>query len=207
MSGAEHWDAAHRGRDEAALTWFSERPEPSVSLVLAFAGPGNAVIDVGGGASRLVDALLAEGFSDLTVLDLSDTALGMARTRLGDRAAGVCWLHEDVTVWRPGRRYDLWHDRAVFHFLTSPADRMAYVDAMSEAVAGGGHVVLSTFADDGPERCSGLEVARYAPEALAGEIEAIAPGVFRPVRAQRHAHVTPGGAMQRFQTSVFRKCD
>lgn len=199
-----HWDAVYQGRGETAVSWFSERPEPSLSLVLEFSGPGDPVIDVGGGASRLVDALLAEGYADLTVLDLSGAALDIARTRLGARAAKVRWLHGDATVWRPVRRYGLWHDRAVFHFLTSPADRKAYVEAMAGAVAGGGHAIISTFADDGPERCSGLEVVRYAPETLAAEIEAIAPGAFRPVRALRHAHVTPGGATQRFQTSVFR---
>ncbi len=205
MSDARHWDGVYGNRGEEELTWFEARPEPSFSLVSGLAGPEDAVLDVGGGASRLVDALLEAGYRDLTVLDLSARAIGVARARLGARAEAVTWVVADVTRWHPARHYRLWHDRAVFHFLTGEGDRAACVAAMAAAVAPGGHAVIATFADDGPERCSGLPVVRYAPEALAAELERHAPGVFRAERSLRHDHVTPRGAVQKFQTSVFRR--
>lgn len=203
MSGAGHWDKTYGARGEAELSWFTALPEPSLSLVTEFAAPDAALVDIGGGASRLVDALLDRGFADLTVLDLSQAAVDVARERLGGRADTVRWIVGDVTDWRPDRRYLLWHDRAAFHFLTDVADRAAYVGVLQSALAVGGHAILSTFADDGPERCSGLPVMRYAPEILAAELQAHAPGQFETMHALRHDHTTPGGATQRFQTSVF----
>ncbi|MGC9370546.1 MAG: class I SAM-dependent methyltransferase [Paracoccaceae bacterium] len=200
-----HWDAAYEGRGEEALSWFQARPEPSLSLITEHAAPAGAVLDVGGGASLLPDALLEAGYVDLTVLDLSQVALSAAQARLGARADKVHWICDDVTDWVPGRGYDLWHDRAVFHFLTAPAERTAYVNTLVAALRPGGVAIIATFAPDGPETCSGLPVQRYSPEALAQTLEAIAPGVFRPMGAQTHAHETPTGGCQSYQVSLFRR--
>jgi SAM-dependent methyltransferase len=202
---ATHWDAVYRDRLETALTWFEAEPELSMELIRRNAGRGDAVLDVGGGASRLPDLLLAAGYGDIAVLDLSAAALGVSKARLGMDAGRIEWLVADVTAWAPHRRYRLWHDRAVFHFLTSTGAQDAYLRVMWDALAPGGHAIIATFAEDGPEMCSGLPVVRYAPDALAARIEAALPGRFDPVEAQRHVHVTPLGREQRFQVSVFRR--
>jgi len=201
----EHWNEVYEAREETALTWFEAEPTLSLALIEACSGPGDAIIDIGGGASRLVDALVADGYRAVTVLDVSQAALRQSRNRLGLRADAVTWIEADIAQWRPENAYAVWHDRAVFHFLTEPADRAAYVAAMSAAVLPGGTAIIATFAEDGPERCSGLPVVRYAPADLAATIEALAPGVFEPLEAQRHEHATPKGARQMFQVSVFRK--
>jgi trans-aconitate methyltransferase len=200
---AAHWDAAYGERAEEALTWFQARPEPSLSLIAQHAAPGAAVLDVGGGAARLADALLQAGYSDLTVLDLSRVALAAAQARLGERAGAVQWIRADVTEWGPQRAYDLWHDRAVFHFLAEEAERAAYVRTLLAALKPGGVVIISTFAPDGPEACSGLPVRRYSPQTLAETLQALAPGAFQPIGAQAHAHETPTGRSQSFQASLF----
>jgi SAM-dependent methyltransferase len=206
MAGAEdHWDAVYAARAPEALTWFEEVPEVSLALIRRYGATDAPVIDVGGGASHLPGALLVEGVEAVTVLDLSAAALGVSRARLGSAASRVRWVAGDVTRWMPDRAYGLWHDRAVFHFLTDPADQDAYVNVMRRAVAPSGHAIIATFAEDGPERCSNLPVQRYAPEALADRLERAAPGVFLPVEAQRHVHVTPMGREQAFQVSVFRR--
>lgn len=205
MTGAAHWNRVYKARGAQGVSWFADRPEPSLSLLRDLSAPGDAIVDIGGGASRLVDELLEAGYCDLTVLDLSRAALAAARARLGPRAGDVHWIVADVTRWQPVRRYRLWHDRAAFHFLTDAAAWAAYVAVLGRALAPGSHAVIATFADDGPDRCSGLPVMRYAPEALAEELERHAPGDFVPVRALRHAHRTPDGVEQSFQTSVFRR--
>jgi SAM-dependent methyltransferase len=203
----EHWNAVYGARQEQALTWFEAEPALSLELIAAHAQPGEAILDVGGGASRLVDALLDRGCERPAVLDVSQAALDASRARLGARAAKVDWIVADITRWRPDRSFGLWHDRAVFHFLTDPADRAAYVAAMTAALRPGGTAIVMTFAEDGPETCSGLPVVRYAPESLAAEIERLAPGAFRPIAARRHLHLTPKGNRQSFQASVFRRAD
>lgn len=206
MAGAEdHWDAVYTGRAPEALTWFEEVPEVSLALIRSYGAKDAPIIDVGGGASHLPDALLAEGFEAVTVLDLSPAALELSKTRLGAAASRVRWVAGDVTRWVPDRAYGLWHDRAVFHFLTDPAGQDAYVDVMRRAVAPGGHAIIATFAEDGPERCSNLPVQRYSPEALAARLQRAAPGVFAPLEAQRLVHVTPMGRRQAFQVSVFAR--
>lgn len=159
------------------------------------------MIDIGGGTSRLAAALLARGLRDVTVLDLSQAALDAARARLGTGGDGVTWIAADVTRWTPTRRYDLWHDRAAFHFLVDPADRAAYLVRLDRALVPGGHALIATFALDGPERCSGLPVVRYSPETLA---QVLGPR-FTPVARRLHDHLTPRGALQKFQFSLFRK--
>ena len=201
----DHWDRAYAGAEETALSWFEAVPQQSLDAILRHLPVGAAMIDVGGGLSRLAEALLDAGPGPLAVLDLSREALVRARERLGARAGEITWIAADVTRWQPDRRYALWHDRAVFHFLTAPADRAAYVRTMDAALEPGGVAVIATFDANGPERCSGLPVQRYAPEALAERLEALAPGRFIPLEARHFAHVTPKGVVQRFQQSVFRK--
>jgi trans-aconitate methyltransferase len=195
-----HWQNVYATKAEKEVSWFQESPAPSLDLIAATGIRSDAdIIDVGGGASRLVDSLLEKGFSRVTVLDLSANALDEAKKRLGRRADGIDWIAADVTVWEPSRKYDLWHDRAAFHFLTEAADRDAYVVRLKKAVRAGGHVIIATFAPDGPEKCSGLPIVRYDPEAVAS---ALGPE-FDLIDSRRHDHVTPGGNTQRFQFSRF----
>ncbi len=200
MDRKQHWEQVYRQKPDETLSWFQPRPEISLDLIHA-AGlrKTEALIDVGGGASRLVDQLQAEGFTDLTVLDIAEQALIAARTRLGNSASQVHWIAADVTAWQPGRSYRLWHDRAVFHFLTDPAERAAYRKNLQAALTPGGTAIIASFAPDGPERCSGLPVQRYSPGTLAAEL---GPG-FRLITHRNEAHNTPTGKVQQFQYSVF----
>lgn len=202
---AAHWEQVYAARSDTALTWHQDVPRPSLDIITAHVSPGAAVIDVGGGTSRLVDALLDHGLGPVTVLDLSASALATSQARLGARARAVTWITADITNWAPTGRYALWHDRAVFHFLTDEDDRAAYLQRMDAALTQGGTAVLSTFADDGPERCSNLPVVRYAPETLAQTLDHHLPGRFTLTEARRHTHVTPKGNTQSFQTSIFRR--
>ena len=190
------------------MSWFQDAPQPSLDLVAAAAAsPAAGIVDVGGGASRLVDHLVARGFRDVTVVDLSEAALATARARLAAArpdGAGVAWVVADATTWRPARRFAVWHDRAAFHFLVEAADRAAYVARLAAALAPGGQAIIATFATfapDGPAACSGLPVMRYDAAGLA---RALGPA-FEPVHARRHLHVTPGGTTQAFQFGVFRR--
>jgi SAM-dependent methyltransferase len=203
--GQQHWDEVYGARSEDALTWFEATPPVSLELIREHLQPGESFIDIGAGASRLVDALLEEGFGLLTVLDLSAAALAVSRQRLGPRADDVAWIEADITTWQPERDYAVWHDRAVFHFLTGAEDRAGYACALAQALRPGGTAIIATFADDGPEMCSGLPVVRYAPEELAQELDRLLPGRFEMLDARRHMHITPKGNRQSFQYSVFRK--
>ena len=197
-----HWEKVYTTKAEDEVSWFQENPTTSLRLIRnAGASSDSRVIDIGGGASRLVDALLEQGFRALTVLDISASALETAKTRLGTAGSKVEWIVADATKWTPERSYDLWHDRAAFHFLTEPADRDAYIDRLRLAVAPGGQVIIGTFALDGPEKCSGLPVQRYDPESLAKTVGS----AFELVEHQDHRHVTPWGAAQSFQFSVLRR--
>lgn len=202
--GQEHWDEVYGARSEEKLTWFEAVPSTSLDLVRAHLRPGEPFIDIGAGASRLVDVLLEDGFGPLTVLDLSGAALAVSRQRLGSRGDDITWIEADITRWQPERDYAVWHDRAVFHFLTEANDRAGYARALSAALKPGGIAIVATFADDGPEMCSGLPVVRYAPEALAQEFDRLLPGRLEMLDATRHAHITPKGNTQSFQYSVFR---
>lgn len=204
-AGRKHWNDVYDRRDEAALTWFEASPDLSFDLVVRHLTPGASVLDVGGGASRLVDRLIAEGVGPVTVLDLSDAALAATKARLGEAGDVVSFVTADVTDWIPDRRFAVWHDRAAFHFLTDREDRAGYLRTLDRALTPGGAAIIATFADDGPETCSGLPVMRYAPEELADELERLAPGLLVPVEARRHTHVTPKGNRQQFQYSMFRR--
>jgi SAM-dependent methyltransferase len=188
---AEHWDG--RYADETAFSWFEPQALTSVDRIAAVADTSASVVDVGGGASRLVDALLARGHRDLTVIDISGAALARARERVG--VAPVSWVCADVREWHPDRAFDVWHDRAAYHFLVDPDDQQRYWRLVREALPAGGHVVLATFAADGPTMCSGLPVQRYDADALAA---AMGDG-FALVSADVLPHTTPGGAVQPFQ--------
>jgi ubiquinone/menaquinone biosynthesis C-methylase UbiE len=202
LSRRQHWEKVYATKGESEVSWFQQTPAPSLELIeLAGAIQGSAIIDIGGGASRLVDNLVSRRCRDLTVLDLSAAALDSARSRIGDNADGVTWITADVTTWEPSRTYDVWHDRAAFHFLTEPNDQQAYVARLRRALRVGGHAIIATFALDGPERCSGLMVSRYDANALAATLG----GGFELIDARRHDHTTPWGAVQKFQFSTFRR--
>jgi SAM-dependent methyltransferase len=194
---ARHWDDVYDRVGADRVSWYETDPAVSTELIAAAGDARGArvrsVVDVGGGASVLVDELLDAGIEDVTVLDLSAHALDVSRRRLGPRGDAVRWVNGDVRSWRPVRRFDLWHDRAVFHFLTEPAGRDAYRSVLREALEPRGHLVVGTFAADGPTRCSGLPVARYDAAALAAQF----PGM-RVVEERRVEHVTPAGAGQPF---------
>ncbi|MBX4906287.1 MULTISPECIES: class I SAM-dependent methyltransferase [Rhizobium] len=198
----EHWDEVYRTKGADSVSWYQPTPEPSLKAIDALQLPATAsLIDVGGGASSLVDRLIERGWSDLTVLDIAAPALDVAKVRLGDDAMRVTWLVADVTVWRSGRYYDVWHDRAVFHFLTAPEQRLAYRHALEAGTAPGSVVIFATFAPDGPERCSGLPVQRYDAAALEAEFST----AFTLERDWREEHTTPGGGRQSFQWCIFRR--
>ncbi|MGN1285221.1 MAG: class I SAM-dependent methyltransferase [Bradyrhizobium sp.] len=197
-----HWQTVYLTKGEQQVSWSQADPQPSLRLIESVApGRDASIIDVGGGASRLVDALLARGFHDLTVLDLSEAALASARERIGATGEAVRWVTDDATVWQPPRAFDIWHDRAAFHFLVEANDRAAYLDRLHRGVKAGGHAVIGTFALDGPEKCSGLPVQRYDAAALG---RAIGPA-FELIAHEAHRHVTPWGATQSFQFSVLRR--
>jgi SAM-dependent methyltransferase len=188
-----HWDAAYTARGADGVSWHEAEPRISLELIEALRIPRDAaVVDIGGGASQLVDRLVERGFSDLTVLDISASALAEVGSRLGDSL--VLRLHEDLLEWRPLRRYDLWHDRAVFHFLVTETERRRYLETLRAAVRPGGFLILATFALDGPEVCSGLPVCRYS----ADDLSHILGDSFHPLETRHEAHVTPRGSIQPF---------
>jgi 2-polyprenyl-3-methyl-5-hydroxy-6-metoxy-1,4-benzoquinol methylase len=197
-----HWNDAYAAKGEAGVSWFENAPSLSLELIRqAGAGPNSDIIDVGGGASRLVDVLLDGGLGRVTVLDIAPAAIEVAKARLGAAADAVEWIAADVTEWRPEHSYDIWHDRAAFHFLTEPEARQAYVERLDTALKPGGHAVIATFAPDGPERCSGLPVMRYDPAGLA-EVLGLS---FRLLDQRRHLHTTPWGSTQAFQFSLLKR--
>lgn len=190
-----HWDHVYETRAPEEVSWYQPSPERSLALIeRAGTGHDAAIIDVGGGASKLAGSLLDRGFTDVTVLDISENALTRAREQLGAGAERVRWIVADVTEAELPRRYDLWHDRAVFHFLVEEVDRERYRALLRASTGPGAHVIVATFALDGPERCSGLPVVRYSPEAL---LEALGPG-FSLIESDAEEHHTPSGAVQRF---------
>ena len=202
MKEGVHWDQVYRTKPTDAVSWYQSFPEPSIKALVELSVAATAsLIDVGGGASNLVDVLLRRGWSDVTVLDISDAALGVTRTRLGSDAEKVKWIAADIADWLPTRAYDVWHDRAVFHFLIDEAQRRGYRRALLEGTAQSSLVIMATFALEGPERCSGLPVRRYGPETLADEL---GPD-FRLLRHWDEDHRTPAGNIQAFNWCVFER--
>jgi trans-aconitate methyltransferase len=196
-----HWNRVYATRAVDAVSWYQAQPKISSELIAAANLPDDApIIDVGGGASVLADCLLAQGRSALSVLDISAAALASARARLGADASKARWIESDVREFAPSHRYDLWHDRAVFHFLTDLVDREKYMAALRCSLNPRGHVVIATFALDGPARCSGLEVAHYDAASLHAQFGAD----FEMLESLRETHVTPSGAEQRFTWARLR---
>lgn len=200
MDTQAHWDKAYTEKSDNQLSWFQDVPARSLAMIAAASSHGS-VIDVGGGASRLADALLDAGYADVTVLDISQAALDRAQARLGARAAQMRWICADIARWVPDRAWDVWHDRAVFHFLIERKAQDAYIAALTAATHPGSAVILSTFALDGPERCSGLPVQRYSAEALAARLGA----GFALTDQAAERHVTPWGSIQSFTYAAFRR--
>lgn len=201
---AQHWETVYREQALDRVSWFEAAPDTSMALLRAQGmTPADAVVDIGGGASRLVDALIAQGQAHVGVLDISAAALAVARTRVQDLpgAGRVAWIVADVTRWQPERSYDVWHDRATFHFLNDPDEHAAYRDAMARALRPGGLAVIGTFAKDGPEYCSDLQVQRHDAKSLKA---ALGQG-FTLLAQNRVKHVTPSGATQRFLFATFRR--
>ena len=198
---AVHWDGVYRSKDASELSWFEPRPATSLRLLTTHAGPAAPVIDVGGGAATLVDELLDLDWADVTVLDASAEALRAVRQRIDGRLPAAHLIVADVLTWQPTRLYDVWHDRAVFHFLATAHSRQTYVTTASAAVAPGGVLILGTFAPDGPTHCSGLPTARYG----AADVAAVFTPAFELEHAERAAHTTPGGVVQPFTWSVLRR--
>ena len=197
-----HWDNVYTNKGENEVSWFQENPAVSLALIAETgATHASAVIDIGGGASRLVDSLLSQEFGNVTVLDLSAAALAAAQARIGADACKAKWIAADVTTWAPAQTYDVWHDRAAFHFLTTETEQAAYVQRLKQGLRENGQVIIGTFAIDGPATCSGLPVARHSADSLA----TILGNEFVLVGRRDHVHATPWGAVQRFQFCVFRR--
>lgn len=196
MNDKEHWEHVYQTNASTKVSWFQEHAERSLELIRSIGATADSrIIDVGGGASTLVDDLVREGYCNVSVLDLSAIALAVARGRLGRRADAVQWIEGDIrNVNLPTQWFDVWHDRAVFHFLTDPADRKAYLDQVMRAVKPGGHVIIATFGVDGPTQCSGLPIVRYSPEGLHNEFGS----AFELIEHVSEAHRTPMGNVQHF---------
>lgn len=195
----EHWEAVYANKSPLEVSWYQKEPALSLSLIeQAGVAPHEAILDVGGGASLLVDRLAAAGYHHLSVLDISGKALDVARIRLGNSAGEIEWYESDITEFDPPHTYALWHDRAVFHFLTTSGDRERYVERLKRALRPGGHLVLGAFALGGPTRCSNLEIVQYdAPKLL----DTLGEG-FSLVEERSERHITPANREQKF--SFFR---
>ncbi len=199
-----HWESIYSTRAPEDVGWFEPEPVTSRSFVAKAVEDGaRSIIDIGGGASRLVDHLLDLPLERVAVLDISATGLNLTKVRLGPEAERVEWIVGDITRIEDIGQFDVWHDRALFHFLTGPTERESYVRLAERTLRPGGMAIMGTFASDGPERCSGLTVCRYDPDDLAA---ACGPG-FELLHSERHVHTTPAGVAQRFVYSCFRRTD
>lgn len=198
-----HWENIYATKKPEDVSWYQASLEKSLALIASTGiGSDGQIIDVGGGASTLVDDLLAQGYRNVTVLDLSATALAAAKARLGSRAQAVTWIEADITgAVLPHHHYDIWHDRAVFHFLTRAEDRRRYVETLLHALKPGGHVIIASFGPDGPQQCSGLDIMRYGPEQMHAEFGS----GFKLVHSVTEKHVTPFGKEQDFIYCYCRK--
>jgi SAM-dependent methyltransferase len=195
MNRQEHWNRIYQTKAPDDVSWFQTRPTLSLKFIANTGIARNdGVIDVGGGASTLVDGLLDAGFQQIAVLDISAAALEQSKRRLGERAAAVIWFEADMTKFRPAQTFALWHDRAVFHFLTDSEDRAKYVQTLKHVLTPGGHVIIATFAKDGPLRCSGLDIVRHDAAGIGAELGS----EFRLVEQASEMHITPWNSEQKF---------
>lgn len=200
--GQAYWDEVYRSKALDEVSWYESTPERSLALIRSTGiAPGDPIIDVGGGGSYLVDELLAAGYRDITVIDISGEVLDTLRERLGRGASSVSLLRQDVTAFQSDRRYAVWHDRAVFHFLTEPEGRRRYISGLRAGLWADGHVILATFGPSGPQRCSGLPVMRYDARSLSAELGQ----EFSLVDSLLTVHHTPSNAEQQFLYALFRR--
>ncbi len=196
-----HWEQVYQSKESTEVSWYQEYPDQSMGMIeKVVASKEDAIIDVGGGASVLVDSLLLKGYSRLAVLDISSAALKCAQQRLCERAEQIEWFVADVTAFEPPHRFSLWHDRAVFHFLTAETDRKNYLAVLRNALEPNACLIIATFAEDGPEMCSGLPVERYGSEKIA----AVFGDEFKLLEQQAESHTTPSGMEQRFNYFLLR---
>jgi len=197
---SSYWNRVYETKGETEVSWFQNNPEPSLEFIRRYEPDRSAsIIDIGGGLSRLADHLLADGFQNLSVLDISSEAIALAQDRIGNGKASVKWIVSDVTKWQPNDYYDIWHDRAVFHFLTEFGDQTAYIETLKRALKSGGYLVIGTFALDGPEKCSGLPVMRHDPNSL----QNLLGSNFNLIDTRTQNHRTPFQSIQHFQYCVF----
>ena len=201
MDATAHWEAVYGSKADTELSWYQSDPRLSLELILDVSHGDGRIIDVGGGSSLLVDRLLEFPFERVAILDISRVALARSKMRLAERSARVEWIESDVTATGDIGQFDVWHDRAVFHFLTDPEDRQRYVRLARRTLPVGSHLILATFAINGPTRCSGLNVCRYDSRLLAAEVE----DGFTLARELTETHVTPSGKPQEFFYGVFRR--
>ncbi len=197
-----HWQRVYTDKEPTDVSWYQRVPSKSLRLIRATgAARSGPVFDAGGGASTLVDQLLAGGYTDISVLDVSGKALERSRARLGEQADAVHWIESDVTAFVPSRRYEVWHDRAVFHFLTDPGERSKYIDVLERALLPCGHLLLATFGPEGPERCSGLPVQRHD----IGTLQLLLADRFDLRDHAFEVHQTPSGSAQQFLYSWWQR--
>lgn len=201
MANGAHWDVVYATKRSDEVSWFQDPPRESLRLVITYSNSSDSIIDVGAGASRLVDELIARGYRDVTLLDVSGVPLDEVRERLRNGARHVATVIHDVTSWSPPRTFRVWHDRAVFHFLTTPELRDAYVVAACRAVEPGGILIIGTFGPTGPTSCSGLAVTRHSEDSLVAAFATFGS----LIEVTTESHVTPGGGTQEFIWAAFRR--
>lgn len=195
-----HWDTIYKTKNENQVSWTQAVPKTSLDFINSFGLPKTAkIIDIGGGDSKLVDYLVDEGFEDITVLDISAQALDKAKKRLGNKAEKINWVVSDITLFQPGTIFDVWHDRATFHFLTTGEQIAKYLDTARNSVSG--YLTIGTFSDKGPEKCSGLPIKQYSEETLAAELQ----NGFEKIRCLTEDHITPFYTKQNFLFCSFKK--
>ena len=200
MSEKNHWETVYTTKQPNEVSWTQEVPKTSLSFIHGFNIPKSAaIIDIGGGDSNLVDFLLAEGYTDLTVLDISEAALERAKTRLGEKASQVQWIVSDITEFKPKKQYKVWHDRATFHFLTTVTQIQTYLTIARQAIDG--YVAIGTFSENGPQKCSGLEIKQYSEE----QLQTTLSDGFEKLKCVNENHTTPFNTVQNFTFCSFKK--
>jgi len=202
MDKKHHWEDVYRKKKVDEVSWYQARPGLSLRMIAAAnLARDAAIIDVGGGASLLIDNLITQGYTNLSVLDISGESLKCAKERIGSSGQNVQWIESNITDFNPQQKFQFWHDRAVFHFLTNPDERARYLEVMNRSLASGAHAMIATFAPDGPEKCSGLPVQRYSHESL----QQILGPACKMVLQEQETHLTPAGGQQKFIYALFRK--
>jgi 2-polyprenyl-3-methyl-5-hydroxy-6-metoxy-1,4-benzoquinol methylase len=204
MGIKEHWNERYNSRDDAQLSWTESEPQQVIDWIKQCAHRSDAVVDIGAGRSRLLEKLLELGYEKLTHLELSDVASTEMRKRLETSAQKIEWVCSNVLDWRPQQSFHLWHDRAVFHFLTEVSDRKSYIEVLESCLEPDGCVIISTFHTSGPEKCSGLPICQYTPEELLETCNHLGKRAWTLSNQALHAHQTPSGAIQQFQYSCFK---